>query len=234
MRRLVPAILMATASLLACLATSTAQPAAEPKTLMTERGKLLVTADFNQPPGKDWMQKKGTWQVVSGALRAAELKSDQHAAVMRHPLPAQNFVIQYAFKLDGVRVTTLSINAPKGHICRVLLRPTGFVVQKDKDKKKPDSKAVVLDTCDTPIQPGTWHTLLVEIQGKEIVASLDGKHVAFGAHDGIDVKRANFGLTVGGESVSFKDLRVWEALPHKNWEATRARLLAARAKAKTP
>ena len=47
---------------------------------------------------------------------------------------------------------------------------------------------------------------------------------AFGSHNGIDVKKTNFGLTVGGGSVSFKDLRVWEALPNQAWEATRARL----------
>lgn len=231
MRRLLLALLTAAAAPAGGLATG--DPTPEPKPLMTERGKLLLRADFSQPPGKDWSQNKGKWEVVDGALRAAQLKSDQHAAVMRHPLPAQNVIIQYAFKLDGVRVTTLSINGVKGHVCRVLLRPSGLTVQKDKDKKKAGDKALLLDNCETPLKPGTWHTLLVEIQGKEMVASVDGKHVAFGAHDGIDVKRANFGLTVGGESVSFKDLRVWEALPSKSWDATRAGLLKARPKAKT-
>src|SRR5262249_32301754 len=141
-------------------------------------------------------------------------------------MPFHNVVIQYSFKLEGARQTTLSINATKGHLCRVLINSNGFRVQRDDPNKT--GKQVVLEARTTPIKPGEWHTVVVEILGKEMLASIDGKEVAFGAHPDIDATKANFGLTVAGESVSFKKLRVWEARPNKDWEATKAKLLQSR------
>ena len=43
------------------------------------------------------------------------------------------------------------------------------------------------------------------------------------------MKKANLGLTVAGEWAVFKNLRVWEASPGKDWEANKAKLLASRA-----
>ena len=56
----------------------------EPKTQMTERGKLLFADEFNQPLSKEWRSAKGKWEIVEGALKGAELKSDMHGAVTRH------------------------------------------------------------------------------------------------------------------------------------------------------
>jgi hypothetical protein len=66
--------------------------------------------------------------------------------------------------------------------------------------------------------------------GKDMVARLDGKDVAFGSHDGLVVPKASVGFTVQGESVSFKNLRVYEGTPLKSWEETRAKLQAERKK----
>jgi hypothetical protein len=212
------------------LSTTAAEPAKEPRTLLTERGKLLFSDDLNQPLGREWRAAKGKWEVVDGAVRGTELKADMHVAVTRHAMDFRNVVIQYSFKLDGTGMTTLSINASKGHLCRVLVTPTGFTVRKDDTDKMGPDQAVVFETRNVAIKPGEWHTLLIEIHGKEMLASLDGKELAFGEHEALDQAKANFGFTVRGESASFKDLRVWEALPNKNWEATKARLLEARKK----
>ena len=211
-------------SLLGAAALSAADPLAPPKTLMAEPGKLLFRDDLGTAPGKAWRVGKGKWEPADGALRGSEVKADMHGAVMRHALPFRSAVIQYSFKLDGARQTTLSINATKGHLCRVLINKDGFTVRKDDaDHAGPDA-AVVLETKKTAITPGTWHTLVVELHGKEMVATLDGQHTAFGSHAALDKDKANFGLTVAGESASFKDLRVWEATPKADWEATRAKL----------
>jgi hypothetical protein len=155
-----------------------------------------------------------------------------HGAVARRNLPMKDVIIAYSFKIDGAKKTTLSLNAAKGHLCRVLLDTRGVTVQKDdQDGKKGPDKAMPLDTAKADIKPGQWHTLVVELRGPDILATVDGKHTAFGSHPAIDKDKANLGLTVAGESVAFKNLRVWEAAgPSKNWEATRAKLLEARKK----
>lgn len=227
-------LLRSAPSVLALALLVTQLPAAEPtevKTLLTERGKLLLSEDFNQPLGKEWKAGKGKWEIVEGALQAKELKTDMHGAVARHSLVANNFVIQYAFKVDGAKQTSLSINDANGHCCRVLVSAKSFTVQKDSNDKNLTDISQILEKRELALKAGEWHTLLLELQGKEIVARLDGDLTVFGAHDALDVKKVNFGLTVAGESVSFKNLRVWEATPNKTWEATKAKLLEAKSKA---
>jgi hypothetical protein len=75
------------------------------------------------------------------------------------------------------------------------------------------------------IKPGEWNTLVLEVCGKEILATVNGV-TAFGAHDSIDVDKASFAVSVAGESASIKDFRIWEAKPNKEWEATKAKLEA--------
>lgn len=207
-----------------------ASPSAEPPTLMTERGKLLFSDKLDAAPSKAWKVGKGKWEPVDGALVGTEIPADKHGAVMRHAQRFRDAVIQYSFKLDGAKTTTLSLNTAKAHLNRVIITPAGFRVQKDDmDHTGPD-KPAILQAVKLKIAPGEWHTLVVELRGKEMLASLDGEHVAFGANDAIDVEKANLGLTVAGASVAFKDLRVWEAGPNEQWAATKAKLLAGRVK----
>ncbi len=199
-----------------------AADSADLKPVMTERGKLLVSDDLDKPFGKEWKAAKGKWEVADGAMRGAERKEDMHGAVTRYDVAFNNGIIQFSFKLDGARASSLSLNGAKGHIGRVLIRPNGFTVQKDdQDGKNGPDKGVVLNTCEITIKPGEWHTMLFEVQGKEMLATLDGKHTAYGEHEALDKPKANVGLTVAGESVSFKNLRVWEATPNKEWEKLR-------------
>ncbi len=223
-------VLMAVVVGLLCAPAFAAEPA-ELKTLMTERGKQLVADDFAKGLGDGWKAGKGKWENVDGALQGVEVKDDMHAASVRRNVAFHDAVVQYSFKLDGVKTTTFSINGAKGHICRVIVRPNGFIVQKD-DQDGPDGpdKAMALDTCKVEIKPGEWHTLVIELSGKEMLARLDDKYVALGSHDTFDVDKKNVGLTVSGESVSFKDLKMWEATPAKDWETTKAKLLEERKK----
>lgn len=193
-------------------------------TLMTQRGKVVVGDDFaktltaTKGPGK--------WDLVEGVLKVSELKDDMHGAVRRIPLQfTSGTVFQFDFKLDGAKMASVSINSAKGHTCRVKFNPEGFSVNKDRTNKKSDDKAETLAEKKIAIAPGQWHTMLIEIAGKEMLAQLDGKDVLVGSHDGIAVQNANFGLTVSGESASFRNLRVWQGTPHPNWNETRAKLI---------
>lgn len=202
-----------------------AEPPATLPTQMTTRGKVLFCDDLAQPLAKAWLTPKGAWEIVDGVLKGAEKSEDKHGAVARYPLAFDDAVIQFSFKLDGAKQISLSINKAKGHLCRLRLTPTGFTVQKDdQDGKNGPDKGVVLQTRPVTISPGEWHTVVLELRGEEMLASLDGTAVAFGAHKSLTTPKANIGLTVAGESVCFKDLCVWEALPNPTWAETRAKL----------
>lgn len=193
-------------------------------TVMTVRGKLLFWDALDQPLGGDWRAAVGKWEVVDGSVHGTEVSADHHAAAARHPIKFRDGVIQYSFKLDGAKWTSLSLNDAKGHVCRVLITPEGLSVRKDDHDKAGPDKAAVLQARQVAIEPGRWHTLLVEFRGPEMLARVDGEIVAFGSNDKIDVEKTNFGLIVSGTSVSFKDLALWDAGPNPDWPATRARL----------
>jgi hypothetical protein len=200
-----------------------------PATVMLQPGKLLVSEDLNQPFGKEWFGNPGKWEVVDKVMRGSERSEDMHAAVRRRNVKFDSAIVQFSFKLDGAKGMSLSMNAEKGHVCRVRITPDGFAVIRDKDKKK-NEKPAVLDKYDVKITPKEWHTMVVEMHGKDMVARLDGKQVALGTHDGLTVTKASVGFTVSGESVSFKNLRVYEGTLMKGWAEIKAKLLADRKK----
>ena len=203
-----------------------------PVTQMLVPGKVLLDEPLNAPFGKEWKAAKGEWKPIDGALRGAEVAADMHGAVARRDLAMKDTVIAVSFKLDGAKVISLSFNGAKGHISRVRVTPTGVTVQKDdQDGKNGPDKAAVLDTASVTIKPGEWHNLVVELRGADILATLDGKHTAFGTHEAIAKDRTNLGLTVAGETASWKGLKVWDASgPAKDCDETKKKLLAAKKK----
>ncbi|PQO33356.1 hypothetical protein C5Y96_10920 [Blastopirellula marina] len=207
--------------------TAMAEEASSPlDTLMCERGKLLLSDSFETGPSKQWRTAKGKWEAVDGATQGSELKADEHVAAMRVNQKVRNLVLQYSFKMDGSKTTTLSINDAKGHNSRVMINANGFSVRKDDHDHAGPDKAELLQMVKTKIAPGKWHTLVVEFNGPEMLARLDGKQVAYGSHEAIDVDKTNFGLTVGGESVSFKDFSLWEATPKADWSQSKAKVIS--------
>ncbi|MCC9608729.1 hypothetical protein LOC68_08810 [Blastopirellula sp. JC732] len=216
-------------SLLMTSVTMAKEPAAsssQAETLMCERGKQLLNDSFATGVSKPWRAAKGKWEAVDGATQGSELTEDMHGAVIRANLKQRNVVVQYSFKLEGAKTTTLSINDAKGHNSRVIVNAQGFTLRKDDHDHAGPDKAATLQTVKTAIAPNEWHTLVVELNGPEFLARLDGKQVGYGSHEAIDVDKTNFGLTVSGESVSFKDFGVWEATPKSDWASTKKKVVA--------
>ena len=224
------------AAALAFAFVSVAAPATagDPDTLLAVRGELLLSEDFaapvetakiekGKPPTAGWRLKPGKWEFVDGAMKGSEVAADKHGAVARFPMKFQNVVIQYEVRLDGTRATTLSVNDAKEHVCRVLINPTGFTAQKDDHDHEGPDKAEVFGKVTLPIKAGEWKTVVLEIVGEEMVAHIDGKAVA-GSNPLIGIEKANFGFTVGGESASVRNLRVWNATLNSEWSKTKATL----------
>jgi hypothetical protein len=72
---------------------------------------------------------------------------------------------------------------------------------------------------------GEWHTVVAELVGDTLVASVDGANVIAGSDPLIATDKANFGFTAGGESAAYRNLRVWEAVPKKDADAIKQKLI---------
>src|SRR5262249_54623460 len=155
------------------------------------KGKQLFSDDFDKPPATSWRLSKGKWELTDGAIKGSELKEDNHNAVMRHPMPFHNVVVEFSFRLDGAKSISFSVNDVKGHVCRAIRSTKGLSVGKDAPDKESKEPNEVLQTVAAKVKSGEWHAVRIEIVGKEVLASLDGKTVAFGSHDRLDVDKTN-------------------------------------------
>ncbi len=196
---------------------------ANPPTLMTERGTLVYSSDLNAPLDAGWKVAKGDWKIVDGVLNGTQLSADHHGAVARYAMNFKDIIIQYDVKLGAGKVTSLSINDAKGHICRISLTPKGFTATKDDHDHDGPNAGVKLGAQAFKSDANAWHTVMLELRGSELLARVDDQ-VIVGQNSEIDVTKANFGLTVSGEGVQFRNLRVWEALPNTSWTETRAKI----------
>ena len=201
--------------------------AAKPVPLMTEPAESLVNDSFATVLPKAWRGAMGTWVCEGGALRGTEVAANKHQAVIRHPLAFTTAIVTFSFRLGGARQISLSVNDAKEHVCRVLINPKGFVVQKDDHDHDGPDKAVIFARVPMTLAPGEWHTAVVEIQGTEMVTQIDGAtRVGFGADALLDRPKANLGFTVAGGPAEFRDVTVVAAKPRADWGATKQRLAA--------
>ena len=204
-------------SLLLCLPVL-----ATDKPLLGIPGKLVYeNALADRPEG--WTAPKGDWKSADGALCGAEKPEDKHGAVIRMNKTLSDFIIQYEVKMDGAKGTSLSINDPKGHLARVSVAPTSVRVTKDDHDHEGPDQAVVFGALKADVKPGTWHTVRMEIVGQEILGKVDDV-VAFGSHEQLSTAKSNIGLTVAGQTASFRNLKIWEATLNPDWAIVRTSL----------
>jgi Domain of Unknown Function (DUF1080) len=205
-------------SLALLAALTTAAFAADPELPHTKLAQIdkLVLADFATGSAlkPEWKPAKGKWEMTDGVLRGAELPADKHGAVLRTAQKLKDIVIAYEVKLDGAKVTSLSINGPKDHLARIIVAPNRFTVQRDDQDHDGPDKAVIFLNKTMEIAPGTWHTVVLEMVGDKMVGTLDGKITGEGSDPTFAAKEKMMpGFTVAGESASFRNVRIYTAKP---------------------
>jgi len=196
---------------------------AEDKPLLAIPGKVVYENTFASGSDAKWKIAKGKWEASGGALRGSEKPEDKHPGVTRTEMKLQDFIVQYEVKLEGAKMTTLSINAAKGHMARILISPTSVQVQKDDSDHEGPDKAVIFARMAADIKPGTWHTVRLEMAGDTMLGKVDDL-VAFGSNDAFTKEKANFGFTVSGESVDVRNLKVWSATKNPEWDSIKGTL----------
>lgn len=195
-----------------------------------------------------WSFRPGQWEIVDGALRGYQLKKDNHSAAAFFALPWKNAVLQFEAKLDGCSQVVFCIDDPAAlrpatptrppqnrveHLCRLIINENGFSTQKDDHDHDGPDKNEPFGAVSMPMAAGGWKTVLVEILGEEMVTTIDGQTIV-GAHAQVAADKAyiSFGVTgyskgfdkVPPLSASFRNFRLWEAQPAKDWPAVKAKL----------
>ena len=227
------------AALLVCLLSlpAFADEPTIPATLLAQPDKLLAADALTKDATPlAWKSPKGKWERTAEGVKGEEVPADMHGAVSRIPQALGNFVAAFEFRLDGAKTISLSINDAKEHVARVMITPTTFKVQKDDHDHDGPDKAIVFLNQSVKFEPGTWHSIVLEMVGDTMVATLDGKTSAFGTNELFKSPKASPGFTVGGQSATFRHFAVWEAKaePKADWKETSAKIAEAMKAAPTP
>jgi len=227
-----------TLRLLALLAFVSPLAAAEaPATLLAQPDKEIVAdALTKESKAADWKVAKGKWERTADGVRVEEIPADKHGAVSRVAQKLPDLVIAFEFRFDGAKSVSLSINAPKDHMARVLITPTALRVQKDdNDHEGPDKAVVFLNTAQA-FEAGTWHRVVLEMVGDTMVATIDGKLSGFGSHELFRSEKVSPGFTCAGQAATFRNFALWSAKPEPkaSWKETSVKIAEAMAAAPKP
>ena len=77
------------------------------------------------------------------------------------------------------------------------------------------------------LNDGNWHTVVWEIVGKEMVATIDDKDMVIGKADDMTPTRSRCELINGGQFAWWKEIKVWKAEEDDKWPLRRPAILSA-------
>lgn len=207
--------------LLASLASLAA--AADEKPLLAIPGEVIYQNKLDTAPAAPWKAAKGQWELKEGVWRGSELEADKHGAVTRLPNKLSDFIIEYEFKFEGARTTSLSINAIKDHMARINITPKSVTVQRDDNDHEGPDKAVVFARFQADLAPGTWHKVRLEMVGDTMLGQVNDL-TAWGSDALFTTEKASPGFTVAGQSVDFRNLTIRKASLNPAWDEVKSTL----------
>lgn len=227
-----------------------------PGTLMTTRGKLLVSEDFTKPlapfTGKPvgfasgfsgWRYnggpqsgKSGRWEIINGTFKGIENPGANHPATASYGLQFKNAIIQCEVRLNDVpaegrlyRSLFVKATDAKDYVISLSVGLGGlFLTPYDAERINPATKQREkgpLSKALKNIKLNEWHTVVLEIQGHEVVGTLDDMSATV-SNPLIGTDKHSIMIGAGTEA-SFRNFRVWEALPNPDWPKHKQSLLTA-------
>jgi hypothetical protein len=196
----------------------------EPKVWMCKKGDLLWEQHFEGDFPKEWHKGKGDWQIEGDALKGAEVPADKHNTYMSREISTPNVIVQFSFRLQGCPWMGASVDG-KEHVSNLSLQPEAFKIAKVTGIG-PTTKHTEVDSTKAKLKDDAWHTVVWEIYGDEMVATIDDREMALAKAEGLSMDRNHVELNNGGQWAYFKDIKVWKAEPDDKWPQKRATLIA--------
>lgn len=162
-----------------------------------------------------------------------------HAAVYGLELPTKDSVVEVKMRFDGCTMMDVEFDDRKytgshyGHLCRAQIRLDKVTIMDEREgSQNEEIKAMKLDptkkdevakrmagtsaTYPVKLKEGETYLVGVETVGDEMRVTIDGKAVAFLKSPGIGHEtKSKIELGVAGQSGSFDEIKVWNAVPVK-------------------
>jgi hypothetical protein len=199
-------------------------------------GFLATGIDAKHPLGKTVSGKEARpewWQLVDGALRGQCFPEEKHPPGLRRAISGTDIRLSCRFKIAPEGQIGISIGGPNPivekdfNVAGLHIRPDGITAW-DNDvlhpKGSPEAeelkargtwnrKFFYAKTEKLPIAPDVWHSLVLELRGKELRVLLNGKLALTYTTLCGDVPKHEIGLQPGGKSQKplaswFDDIRV--------------------------
>ncbi len=228
-----------------------------PATLMTTRGKLLASEDFDKPllppVGKavgfasgftGWRfnagptgGKTGRWELAGdGTFKGIETPGAKHPATASFGIRFKDAIIQCEVRLNDVpedgrqyRTLAMKVTDAKDYLVSFSMGLGGaFLVPYDAERIDPKSKQRMRGKPLSILKPGKLN------EWHTLVLEIWGDEVV-GTLDGKSTTLSNalIGadkhsvMLVAGTEASFRHFRMWEALPNPAWPKNKAALIEA-------
>jgi hypothetical protein len=160
-----------------------------------------------------------------------------HAAVYGLEVPTRDSIVEVKMRFDGATMMDVEFDDRKytgshyGHLCRAQVRLDKVTILDEREgtqnqvikamKDDPSKKAEVARlmagksaTYPVKLEAGKTYTVVVETVKDEMRVLIDGKPVAYLKSPGIGHEtKSKIELGVAGQSGTFDEIRVWNAVP---------------------
>lgn len=193
-----------------------------PKTFVSKRGKVIFFDDFNSGVlDPSWTVVKGTWKVENQKLVGSSPVGtfDPNIGQM---MPLDNAIVQFSFSFTGTGAPGATVNhrgaspAEHQHLLRYRIDPTKTPTAIRLIEMSGWSNTTTFKTLQTgmmQLQPKSTYVGVLEIFGQSVSFSIDGVQIASGTTiDQSATPKNHVVLSAFGESVTYDDVVVWEAL----------------------
>jgi hypothetical protein len=199
-------------------------------------GFLATGIDAKHPLGKTVSGKDARpewWQIVDGALRGQCFPEEKHPPGLRRAISGTDIRLHCRFKMAAKGQIGISIGGPNPiverdfNVAGLHIRADGITAW-DNDVLQPkgspqaaelkakgiwNRKFFYAKTEKVQIAPDVWHALVLELRGKELQVTLNGKLALTYTTLCGDVPKNDIGLQPGGKSQKplaswFDDIRV--------------------------
>lgn len=210
--------------------------------LISMKGELLFEDLFeNSEPKPEWRALHGTrWSVEDGSYlgipstKEFQASRDNHTGAtpsMTLRAGARECILEMSFMISGgLNAAHIGFNEGStadttGHIFRLILgTDAGTALRKDRNSQQKGDKDQILQQSEWNIERDRWYRVMLETQGMEVVAQIEGGPTFLMRNARLDVPKASLNLKARGKegSIRYDNVRLWKALPliakNDDWE----------------